>query len=84
MPAVPALLTDAGAVDTLAVLLTPSLALLDLAQTSAPAVLADTLPALTLPVLATVQAAHTHLALRPCPVLTAPATVTTSLHIENF
>ena len=84
MPAVPALLTDAGAVDTLAVLFTPSLALLDLAQTSAPALLADTLPALTLPVLATVQAADTHLALRPCPVLTAPATVTTSLHIENF
>ena len=72
--AVPSLLTDAGAVDTLTVYLTPRMAELEMTERSSPSLLTDTDPALTSPVVPTVQAADTHSTVGTSPVLLAPDT----------
>ena len=73
VPAVPSLLTDAGAVDTLAVLLTARVAELEVTERPPPALVAVTGSPHTGAVAATGEAAHTEAAVRPGPVSGAPA-----------
>ena len=73
VPPVPSLLTDAGAVDTLAVLLTARVAELEVTERPPPARVTVTAPGHTGPVTSTGQTAHTQAALRPRPVSRAPA-----------
>ena len=73
VPAVPSLLTDAGAVDTLAVLLTARVAELEVTESSPPALVAVTGPLHTGAVAATGEAAHTQTAVWPSPVRRTPA-----------
>ena len=72
VPAVPSLLTDAGAVDTLAVLLTARVAELEVTERPPPAPVTLTAPRNTGAVASTGEAAHTEAALRPRPVSRAP------------
>ena len=70
--AVPALLADAGPVNTLAVFLAPGVAELDITESSGPARVTDTGARHTGPVRSTVQTAHTEAALRSSPVVRTP------------
>lgn len=83
VPAVPSLLADAGAVDTLAVFLTARLAELEVTERSAPALVAVTAPPHTGAVPATGQPAHTQAAVRPSPVSRAPGETLSGVNWET-
>ena len=65
---IPPLLTDAGAVDTLTMLLTPRVTLSDVTQAPAPPLITSTRAPLTRAVLTTRKAAHTEAAIGPGPL----------------
>ena len=65
---IPSLLTDAGAIDTLTMLLTPRVTLSDVTQAPAPPLVTSTHAPLTRAVLATRKAAHTEAAIGPSPL----------------
>ena len=71
--AIPSLLAETGAINTLAVLLTVLVAELSVTELAAPALLTLAAPALTDPVRSAVQSTHTQAALWPRPVRLAPA-----------
>ena len=65
---IPPLLTDAAAIDTLAMLLTPGVTLSDVTQAPAPPLVTSTRAPLTRAVLTTRKAAHTEAAIVPSPI----------------